>query len=107
MADYFEKRHTNVLRDIRELNCSAEFTQLNFEPFKIDDLTGHSTSHVMMTKDGFAFLATGFTGAKALVFKLAYIMLPRAGAASKLSWAGMECERLLTHASDASKLFIS
>jgi hypothetical protein len=33
---------------------------LNFEEFKIKDLAGESTSHVMMTKDGFTLLAVGF-----------------------------------------------
>jgi Rha family phage regulatory protein len=69
VAAYFGKDHKNVLRSIRDLDCSPSFTRLNFEPFKINDLTGESTSHVMMTKDGFNFLAMGFTGAKAAAFK--------------------------------------
>lgn len=73
VADYFEKAHKNVLYAIRELDCSVEFHRLNFKPFKINDLTGVSTSHYEMTKDGFTFLAMGFTGAKAARFKEAYI----------------------------------
>jgi len=30
IASYFDKRHANVLRDIRELYCSPEFRRLNF-----------------------------------------------------------------------------
>lgn len=63
VAAYFGKQHKHVLRDIRELDCSAEFRRSNFGPFYIKDLTGESISHVMMTKDGFTFLAMGFTGA--------------------------------------------
>jgi len=73
VAAFFRKEHKNVLRDINALHCSDEFRRLNFEPFKINDLTGESTSHVTMTKDGFAFLVMGFTGAAAAVFKEAYI----------------------------------
>ena len=32
VAQYFEKEHKNVVRDIRELDCSEEFSRLNFEP---------------------------------------------------------------------------
>ncbi len=73
VAAYFRKRHADVLRAIRELQCSDEFRRCNFASFKINDLPGEVTSHVTMTKDGFAFLVMGFTGAAAAVFKEAYI----------------------------------
>lgn len=73
VAVYFEKAHRRVLQDIRELDCSPNFHQHNFVPFKINDLTGESTSHYEMTKDGFTFLCMGFTGSKAARFKEAYI----------------------------------
>jgi Rha family phage regulatory protein len=73
VAAYFGKNHRDVLRVIRELNCSVDFHGRNFAPFKINDLTGETTSHVMMTKDGFVFLAMGFTGERAAQFKEAYI----------------------------------
>ena len=73
VAAYFGKRHADVLRVIRNLKCSGEFYRLNFTPFKTNDLTGESTSHVDMTREGFTFLVMGFTGAKALQFKEAYI----------------------------------
>lgn len=31
IAETFEKEHKNVLKDIRELECSEEFGRLNFE----------------------------------------------------------------------------
>lgn len=62
VAAYFERSHKNVLQSISNLHCSVEFARLNFQPFKIKDLAGESTSHVLMTKDGFTFLAMGFTG---------------------------------------------
>jgi Rha family phage regulatory protein len=74
VAAYFDKRHQHVLEAIRNLHCSADFRQRNFRPFKIKDLTGESTSHVTMTKDGFTFLGMGFTGAMAGIFKEKYIL---------------------------------
>ena len=73
VAAYFRKEHKRVLQTIREMHCSADFRRHNFVPFKINDLTGETTSHVMMTKDGFSFLVMGFTGATAAVFKESYI----------------------------------
>lgn len=73
VAAYFGKEHYRVLQTIRELHCSDDFRRHNFVAFKIKDLAGESTSHVTMTKDGFTFLAMGFTGPKAATFKEFYI----------------------------------
>lgn len=73
VAASFDRQHKDVLRAYRDLHCSADFRQRNFAPFKIKDLTGESLSHVLMTKNGFAFLVLGFTGATAGVFKEAYV----------------------------------
>ena len=73
VAAAFEKDHKNVLRDIRNLHCSDDFRRRNFEPFRINDLTGESVSHVDMTRDGFVFLVMGFTGQRAAMWKERYI----------------------------------
>lgn len=73
VATFFQKEHKHVLRDIRGLHCSAAFHKSNFGPIVINDLAGDSTSHVLMTKNGFTFLAMGFTGERAAKFKEAYI----------------------------------
>jgi Rha family phage regulatory protein len=73
VAAAFEKRHADVLRAIRDLECPSEFQERNFASFKNNDLTGESTSHVEMTRDGFTFLAMGFTGAKAAAWKVKFI----------------------------------
>jgi Rha family phage regulatory protein len=80
VAERFGKRHDNVLRAIDELVSGlrasgqpVEIIALNFEAFKINDLTGASTSHYLMDRDGFTLLAMGFTGTSALKWKLAYI----------------------------------
>ncbi|WP_200960469.1 Rha family transcriptional regulator [Rhizobium sp. Root651] len=55
------------------LDCSQSFTHLNFKASEYRDPTGRSLRSVDMTKDGFTFLAMGFTGTKAARFKEAYI----------------------------------
>lgn len=40
IAKVFIKRHADVLRAIRNLECSKEFNQLNFAPVKIKDKKG-------------------------------------------------------------------
>jgi Rha family phage regulatory protein len=73
IAEAFGKDHKNVLRDIRNLECSDEFNRLNFEPVEYKDAKGESRRHFFLTKDGFAYLCMGFTGARAAAFKEAYI----------------------------------
>lgn len=73
VADYFGKRHYDVLRSIDLLDCSADFTERNFAFSGYIDPTGRSLKSIDMTKDGFTFLAMGFTGGKAARFKEAYI----------------------------------
>lgn len=73
VAAFFGKEHKHVLEKIRNMDCSDHFRRSNFRPIEINDLSGAYTSHVMMTKDGFAFVALGFTGGKAATFKERYI----------------------------------
>ena len=73
VAATFGRQHKDVLRAYRDLHCSSDFRQRNFTPFKIKDLSGESLSHVLMSRNGFAFLVLGFTGATAGVFKEAYV----------------------------------
>jgi Rha family phage regulatory protein len=74
VAAFFEKRHADVLRAIENLVQQEPILgKRNFASFKINDLTGASTSHVIMDRDGFTLLAMGFTGAKALKWKMDYI----------------------------------
>lgn len=73
VAAYFGKKHFHVLEAVRNLNCSDTFRRSNFRSNVIKDLSGESTSHVEMTKDGFTFLAMGFTGGRAATFKERYI----------------------------------
>lgn len=73
VATYFIKRHDDVLKKIRLLDCSPEFTARNFAASEYIDSTGRKLPMYEMTKDGFVFLVMGFTGKKAAAFKEAYI----------------------------------
>ena len=73
VAVRFGKLHKNVLRDIKNLDCSEEFNRLNFEPVKYTDDKGESRPMYYLTRDAFTLLAMGFTGKEATRFKEAYI----------------------------------
>lgn len=75
VAAVFGKRHDNVIRLIRSLaeQLPEEFNRLNFEVVAYLDEKGESRASYRITRDGFTLLAMGFTGKKALAFKLAYI----------------------------------
>ncbi|ECG1717480.1 peptidase [Salmonella enterica] len=73
VGEFFRKLHKNVIRTIESLECSPEFTRLNFELSEYTDSTGRKLPMYEMTKDCFVFLVMGFTGKKAAAFKEAYI----------------------------------
>lgn len=73
IAQAFGKKHKNVLRSIKNIECSEEFNRLNFAPVKYVDAKGEKRLEYAITKDGFSFLVMGFTGAKAAKFKEAFI----------------------------------
>ncbi|WP_232827756.1 Rha family transcriptional regulator [Marinomonas shanghaiensis] len=65
LAKCFGKHHRNVLRKIESLECSDEFSALNFELAEYKDEQDKTRPMYRITRDGFVFLAMGFTGAKA------------------------------------------
>lgn len=73
VAEYFGKRHDNVMRAVIGLECSESFAALNFEECKYKDPNNREREMFRMTKDGFTFLVMGFTGKLAAEFKEAYI----------------------------------
>ena len=74
IAETFGKRHSDVLRDIDNLECSEEFTERNFALSSYKDSSGKSNRMYHITKDGFTILAMGYTGEKAMKFKENYIL---------------------------------
>ncbi len=72
IARYFGRDHDKVVNRIESLDCSAEFLTRNFRRVKFEH-KGRSLNAYEVTKDGFTFLAMGFTGKKAAAFKENYI----------------------------------
>lgn len=73
VAEEFNKQHKDVIRKLKSLECSDEFTERNFTLSEYKDSSGRKLSMFEMTKDGFMFLVMGFTGKKAAAIKEAYI----------------------------------
>lgn len=73
VARMFEKEHKDVLKSIRNLDCSEEFLRRNFAPIPYSDQYGRTQRAYAMTRDGFTFLVMGYRGKKAARFKEAYI----------------------------------
>ncbi|VEJ54639.1 Rha family transcriptional regulator [Pragia fontium] len=73
IAEYFGKKHKTVLRSIRNLKCSEDFTRRNFVPTDFIDKNGDIQPMYNMTKDGCMFLIMGFTGEAAAAIKECYI----------------------------------
>lgn len=73
VGEEFKKNHGDVLRDIRNLDCSDLFRQSNFAESSYRNDQGKMQPEVIMTKDGFTYLAFGYRGKKASKFKEDYI----------------------------------
>jgi Rha family phage regulatory protein len=81
VAEHFEKRHDNVLRIIQgladeisnALKIEGVANRSNFRLIEYKDAKGESRPAYHLTRDGFTLLAMGFTGRKALAWKLRYI----------------------------------
>jgi Rha family phage regulatory protein len=74
VAEHFDKEHYNVLRDIKALLADLpEEHRLNFEGVEYLDAKGERRPAYNLTRDGFTLLAMGFTGKRALAWKVRYI----------------------------------
>jgi Rha family phage regulatory protein len=73
IAQKFKKRHDNVLRAIEKLDCSEEFRRLNFEEADYLDDQRKPRPLRRISRDGFSFLAMGFTGREAATWKERFI----------------------------------
>jgi Rha family phage regulatory protein len=83
VAEKFGKRHDNVLRDIDALIRTSSDLRTSdwFREVRTDVEGGNSATLVVrsfdLTRDGFTLLAMGWTGPKALAFKIQYIAAAR------------------------------
>lgn len=91
VAEQFEKEHSDILKSIHGYNRtekdgtakhvngilddfdSSVNTLEYFIPSEYKDASGKTNKEYLLTRDGFSLLAMGFTGEKALKFKIAYI----------------------------------
>jgi Rha family phage regulatory protein len=76
VASHFGKRHDDVLRRLRNLDCSPEFTLRNFAECSRPGSNNKPEPYYRMTRDGFTFLCMGFTGKAAAKWKEASAFLP-------------------------------
>lgn len=74
VADKFDRPHKSIINSISRLGCSEDFNRHNFMPIEYTDTRGRKQPKYLMTKDGFVFLAMGFTGKEAALLKESYIL---------------------------------
>ena len=76
VSKVFGKEHFHVMEAIRGLDCPTSFIESNFRLYEYEQKVGfgiRKNPMYLMTRDGFTFLAMGFTGARAAEFKERYI----------------------------------
>lgn len=78
IAETFNKQHKDVIRRVEALEIPNDWRQRNFAPTVIERPNPSGGAPIQskayeITRDGFTLLAMGFTGKKAMQFKLAYI----------------------------------
>lgn len=72
VAEHFEKQHKDVLESIRGI-LAAENSATRFFYETTYENRGKQYPMYLMNRDGFSLLVMGFTGAKALEWKIKYI----------------------------------
>lgn len=73
VAEKFGKQHKDVMKAIKELLTSAQNCANLFIESEYPDSYGRMQPMYVMNRDGFSLLVMGFTGEKALQFKLDFI----------------------------------
>ena len=73
IAETFEKRHADVIRDIETMKCSEQFRERNFALSSYKSEQNKMLKEYLVTEDGFSMLCMGYTGEKAMEFKERYI----------------------------------
>ena len=73
VAESFERNHKHVLEAIDNLTVENSTVKNMFHETTYKNERGREYREIYMNRDGFTLLAMGFTGKKALEFKLKYI----------------------------------
>ena len=74
VKDVFGKRHDDVLKAIKNLECSQEYRLRNFAESSYKNKQNKKQLMYIMNRDGWTILVMGFTGKKAMEFKEKYIV---------------------------------
>ena len=72
IAEHFGKEHKNVMQSVREI-LAAEKSATKFYLETTYENRGKEYPEYLMNRDGFSLLVMGFTGKKALEWKIKYI----------------------------------
>ena len=83
IADYFGKRHSNVIRILMALN---KMGVLKIEPTYYLDQQGKKQKYYELNRDQFLLVVLGFTGIKAVQFKADFIKLFNLYEAELIEW---------------------
>ena len=77
VAAHFNKRHDHVIRDIdtlvRGLPKNGDTQRMFYKTTYVNAQNGQTYPMYLMNRDGFSLLVMGFTGAKALEWKLKFL----------------------------------
>jgi len=73
VAEKFGKQHKDVLRKIETLDVPDDFNQRNFALVEYTDSKGERRPSYTLTRDGFALLVMGFTGKRAMGWKIKFL----------------------------------
>lgn len=76
VAENFGKEHKNVIAKISEISNEiqpAEKSARYFIPSEYTDTKGENRKEFLLSRDGFSLIVMGFTGTKALQWKMKYI----------------------------------
>ena len=73
VAEIFEKEHKNVMQSIKNLTAENSAVKKMFVEDSYLNSRNQQQPMYYMNRDGFTLLAMGFTGSKAMEFKLKYI----------------------------------
>jgi len=74
VSEKFNKKHYHVMAAIKNLDCSDSFRATNFRASTFTSIQNQEFQCYEITRDGFSFLAMGFTGPKAAKWKEKYIV---------------------------------
>ena len=73
IAEHFEKQHKNVVQSIKKLKAENSALTSMFYETSYKAGTGKNYKMYLMNRDGFSLLVMGFTGKRALEWKIKYI----------------------------------